>query len=372
VRATESLARNVTLATPTLVTLRHDWLGFLPDASAIVEDYCSPTTNGPAIAATVYGVLRARDEPNDNVVVSVVVVTHNNSQLIGDCLDAIHNSLKTRDAEIIVVDNASSDGTRDVISRATGPVTVIALERAVGFAEAVNVALRASCRPYVVLVNSDAFLDPGCIDELIDMLEHGSRVGIVGAKLRYPSGRFQPSAGTFPSLLGGLWVALFLHRVPGLSRLGIGYLADERLYRRSRRVDWVSAAVCAARSEVGPLPSSSFMYGEDVEWAAVCRDAGLEVWLQPSATAIHIGRASVDQNRDAGFAQRRRAQFELRWFARRGRVAQLAARFTLLVHAVLRLAVYGGITVLRGHRDPRLTEYVALLRAALSAYPPRM
>lgn len=305
-----------------------------------------------------------------NVDLSVVVVTHNNSELIGKCLRAIFDSVQANPAEVIVVDNASSDGTPDVMTEEKWPVEVIALKENLGFAKAVNCAWRRARGRYVALVNSDAFPDRGCLDKLVDTLERDSHIGIVGGRLRYPSGHPQPSAGTFPTLLGGLWVALFLHRVPGLSRLGIGYLSNQRLYRHAQRVDWVSAAVCVARSDVGPLPTSSFMYGEDVEWALACRDAGLEVWLEPGATAIHVGRASVDQSQDPGFAQRRRAQFELAWFARRGPLARLGARLVLLVHALLRLTVYGGLAILRARQDRRVAEYAALLRAALSTRQP--
>jgi len=315
-------------------------------------------------------VLATRGEPNDAAPVSVVVVTHNNSELIGDCLRAIDGSLRRHGGEVIVIDNASTDATRDLLAASEQPVKVIELSENIGFAAAVNLAMTLTRGRYLALVNSDAFPDAGCLDELVETLERNPRAGIVGAKLRYPSGRLQPSAGTFPSLLGGLWVALFLHRVPGLSRAGIGYLADERLYRRARRVDWVCAAVCAARADIGPLPTTSFMYGEDVEWALACREAGLETWMQPSATAIHIGRASVDQSQDRRFAQRQRASFELAWFARRGPGAKLAARCVLLMHGLMRLLVYGGVAVLRGRRDGRLTEYAALLRAALSPDSP--
>jgi GT2 family glycosyltransferase len=308
------------------------------------------------------------DKHDGTPVVSIVVVTHNNSGEIGDCLRAVFNAIRAHSAEILVVDNASTDGTPDLIAREEWPVDMVTLEKNVGFAKAVNSAFNRCRGRYIALVNSDAFPDPGCIDRLVQALEKRPRVGIVGARLRYPSGRLQPSAGTFPSLLGGLWVALFMHRIPGLSRLGIGFLADQSLYRRPRRVDWVSGAVCAARKEVGRLPTSYFMYGEDVQWAWECSRMGLEVWLEPSATAVHVGRASVDRSQDLGFAQRQRAQFELAWFSRRGSLAQLAARFVLLVHALVRLAAYGPLTMVQSRRDARASEYAVLLQAALATH----
>jgi GT2 family glycosyltransferase len=298
--------------------------------------------------------------------VSVVVVTHNNSLLIGDCLRAIFASLPHDGGEVIVVDNASADDTLAAIDRTGLPVEVVALERNEGFAAGVNRGLDGARGACVALVNSDAFPDPGCIERLVDLLERDPGAGIVGAKLRYPSGVLQPSAGTFPSLRVGLWVALFLHRAPGLSRLGIGYFADPSLYRAARRVDWVSGAVCAARGDLGHLPETTFMYGEDVEWAAACRAAGKEVWLEPSATAVHVGRASVDASQDQGFAQRQRVAFELAWFAPRGEAALLAARAVLVLHAVTRLVVHGSVDVARGRGSARLREYRALARAAIT------
>jgi len=302
--------------------------------------------------------------------VSVVVVTHNNSLLIGDCLRAIFASLPHDGGEVIVVDNASTDDTLAAIGRTDLPVELLALERNEGFAGGVNRGLDTARGACVALVNSDAFPDAGCIERLVELLERDPRVGIVGAKLRYPSGALQPSAGTFPSLRAGLWVALFLHRAPGLSRLGIGYFADPRLYRAARRVDWVSGAVCAARGDLGRLPETTFMYGEDVEWAAACRAAGREVWLEPAATAVHIGRASVDASQDPGFAQRQRVSFELAWFAPRGETAVLAARAVLVLHALTRLLVHGACDAARGRGAGRAHEYRALARAALTMRVP--
>src|SRR6478609_3745085 len=160
----------------------------------------------------------ARERLGDDRVASVIVVTHNNRGLIGDCLRAIYGSASTHDLDVIVLDNNSSDGTTDVVVRGGWPVNVVALAENVGFARGVNRAREVARGRHLVLVNSDAFLDTGCIDALLARLEGDPGAGIVGARLRYPSGALHPAGGTFPSLLGGLWVALFLHRVPGLSR----------------------------------------------------------------------------------------------------------------------------------------------------------
>jgi GT2 family glycosyltransferase len=295
---------------------------------------------------------------------SVIVVTHNNAALIADCLRAIMAGVGPRSHEVILVDNASADGTLEAIPGELSPTRAIALHENIGFAAANNVGIDASRGRMIVLVNSDAFPDPGSIDRLIAAIDGLPQAAIVGGRLRYPDGRLQPSFGTFPSLTGGAWVALFLHRMPILGRAGIGVAAHPALYKSSRRVDWVTAAFCVARREIGPLPTGTFMYGEDVEWAFASRSRGLEVWLDPAATATHIGRASVDQSQDRGFAQRQRAQFELAWFARRGRLTLLAARGVLVAHALLRMALYR-ILATANARPDRVSEYRILLGAAL-------
>jgi N-acetylglucosaminyl-diphospho-decaprenol L-rhamnosyltransferase len=300
--------------------------------------------------------------------VSIIVVTHNNESLIVDCLRAIHAGIGLNSYEVIVVDNDSTDGTLAAIPNDLKPRHVIALEKNVGFAQANNAGIEAGRGRLVALVNSDAFPDRGSIDRLIEAIDELPHAGIVGGCLRYATGRPQPSVSRYPSLLSGLWVALLLHRLPLTARLNIGVNAHPTQYSTRHQVDWVSAAFCIARREAGHLPAGAFMYGEDVEWAFACREAGLEVWFEPTATAVHIGRASVDQSRTPGFAQERRAQFELAWFARKGRPAQLGARGVLVLHALVRLIIYGALSALRRRWDRRMTEHTTLLLAALSRH----
>jgi GT2 family glycosyltransferase len=299
-----------------------------------------------------------------HVAVSVIVVTHNNESIIGDCLESIEAGAALNSHELIVVDSGSSDSTTGIASAHPSRPRLIALERNVGFAAASNEGIRASRGRLISLVNSDAFPDPGSIDRLVRAIDELPRAGIVGGLLRYPSGELQPSVGRFPSLRGGLWVALFLHRAPLTARLDLGINAHPVHYRSRRRVDWVTGAFCIARRAAGLIPEESFMYGEDVAWASSSHARGLEVWFEPAASAVHVGRATVDQSQAAGFAQRRRVQFELAWFGRRGSVARLAARGVIVLHALLRLLAYSAKGVLRGNQLDRVREYRALLRAA--------
>jgi GT2 family glycosyltransferase len=264
--------------------------------------------------------------------------------------------------EVLVVDNASTDGSPDVARRLGA--RVIALERNIGFAAANNRALALAGGRFFVLVNPDAFPDPGSIDALISRLDTSPQVGIVGGVLRYASGAHQPSAGQFPSLHGGLWVALGLHRAPVLARLGIGFMAHPALCRRPRRVDWVTGAFCAARPEVGLLPETSFMYGEDVEWAQETARRGLEVWLEPRATAVHLLGESAGA-RSPTLKQKHRVVFELRWFSRRGRAAVQAARAIMVLHALVRLAAVIALRPTGRATFHDEEPWRALIRAAL-------
>jgi len=298
--------------------------------------------------------------------VTVVVVTHDNERIIERCLVAVREAIRRYVYEVIVVDNGSSDAT---VTRARSQpgVEVVELKRNTGFAAANNVGIRRAEGRYVALVNSDAFPRPGAIDRLVERAEADPSIGLVGGRLWEPSGRLQASAGRFPSLLGNLWLALFAHRLPLLSRVGVAIYTHPRFYRHPRPVDWVSGAFCLARREVGPLPEDAFMFGEDVEWAHAVRRAGLEVWLEPSASALHLTGATVDAAQAPGFREASRAEFELRWFARRGSVFVLSARAVLGIHALVRLVLYLGLLPFRrGASERKLRGFAELLRYAVS------
>jgi GT2 family glycosyltransferase len=268
---------------------------------------------------------------------TVVVVTHQNADLIGRCLAAIRAAVRRYDLRVVVVDNGSTDGTAAVGRRADPHARILALDRNDGFSRAVNEGLKIATTEYVALINSDCFPDAGAIDVLVDALNADPGAGLVTGRLRYKDGRHQPSAGQLPTLASELWLALGLHRLPVLNRFGVGVLYSESLYVRPRRVGWVSGAFCVARREIGPLPTFGFMYGEDVEWAAAARERGWTAWVIPAAGAVHLGGASVTRSQGSDFVEARRTEFLVRWFSRGHPLKVPAARAILALYGLTRL-----------------------------------
>jgi N-acetylglucosaminyl-diphospho-decaprenol L-rhamnosyltransferase len=311
------------------------------------------------------------DSAASHVDVSIIVVTHDNEEIIERCLGSVRDSVQRYSVELFVVDNASSDRTVARAIAAAPEAHVIELKRNLGFAAANNVAIAKAAGNFVALVNSDLFPDRGALDRLISRAEDGC-IGIVGGRLRYPTGRLQPSTGRFPSIARNLGTALFLHRIPVVSRARFSVMAHRSHYEEAHRVDWTSAAFCVARREVGPLPANGFMYGEDVEWARQALELGFHTWIEPTGTAVHLlgGGASAPAARRR---QRARVEFDARWFGESRRAAY-AARSVALLHATLRILMHTLSLPVRPAAARRaIAEYSSLFRAALktSTFEPR-
>jgi GT2 family glycosyltransferase len=187
---------------------------------------------------------------------------------------------------VFVRDNASSDGTAAAVAAAYPDAEVDPGDENLGFAGGVNTILRRSTAPWVLLLNSDAWPEPGAIEAMLACAARHPRAAVVAPKLVRPDGRLEASAWPFPSM-----------RVT----LGSALRRDANIWPHDveRRVDWaVGAALLirrAALDEIGELDDSLFMYAEDLEWCWRARDAGWEVWFTPAAVVRHIGNESGAQ-----------------------------------------------------------------------------
>jgi N-acetylglucosaminyl-diphospho-decaprenol L-rhamnosyltransferase len=240
-------------------------------------------------------------------IVSVIVVNWNTATLLRDCLAALtkDEGPKTKDrttsslilgpssVEIVVIDNASTDGSADVVHAEFPEVRLIVNGANVGFARANNQGIGVSHGRYVVLLNSDTVASAAALDTLVAFMDAHPEAGAVGPRLLRPDGTVQPYAFGGDPTLGYL-----LRR--GFNRLLRHRYLHDWDTNAIQEVDWVSGACLMARrsaiEQAGPLDESMFMYFEDNEWCLRIRKAGCKVYYDPQASIVHLGGQSVAQN----------------------------------------------------------------------------
>ena len=228
------------------------------------------------------------DEPG------VVVVNYNAGQAILDCLA----HLRKQTTNIVVVDNASTDGSTEGIEREHPDVPIVRNATNVGFAAAANQGIRQTSTPYVLLLNPDADIRPHFVETMRRALDDHPRAGAVGALVLNPDGSVQPTKRAFPSL----WHAA-LHGIVGLVWPGNpgtrAYTLADASFTQPRTVDWVAGPAVALRREafdqIGGFDEAFFFFVEDVDLCRRMWNAGWEVWFEPRAVAVHAWGTSWTQ-----------------------------------------------------------------------------
>lgn len=231
------------------------------------------------------------EETESIVDVSVVIVTHNSRSVLEPCLESLKkNSLFGR-CEVIIVDNASSDGTLDLVRERYPWVDLSEGERNAGFSVAVNIGIRRARGRYILILNPDTIVRERSIEMLVRFIEETPDAGIVAPKLVYEDGNLQYSCRRFYN-----WKVLLLRRTI-LGRLFKGskviseHLMMDYDHAQARRVDWVIGACMLVRREaiesVGLLDERFFLYFEDVDWCYRMKQKGWSVYYDPDATVVH-------------------------------------------------------------------------------------
>jgi GT2 family glycosyltransferase len=237
---------------------------------------------------------------------SIVVVSYNARADLEACLASLATAAPRTPHEIIVVDNASTDGSAAAIRDGWPGVRLIALDRNGGFAAANNVGIRAASGQLVLLLNGDTIVPSGAIDALVDRLRAHPLAAVAGPRLVDARGRVELSFGPMISPLNELRqksiVALHARGFAPVSRW------VERATRQERYVDWVSgAALLVYRREAeaaGLLDERYFLYTEDVDFCAAIRQQGRRILFTPAAQITHLrgrSRASAPAATDAAY-----------------------------------------------------------------------
>jgi N-acetylglucosaminyl-diphospho-decaprenol L-rhamnosyltransferase len=291
--------------------------------------------------------------------VTAVVVSWNTVDLLDECLVSLrdHGSPGRR-MDVIVVDNSSSDGSAEMVRERWPDVRLVANTENVGFCRANNQAIALTGATYLLLINADARLTPGCLDHLLARMESDDRVGVVAPRLEYGDGRFQRwTAGRAPSL-GSVASYLFLAdrldgRFPALAGTYLGHDTTVAF-----RPDWVSSACMLLRramvDDVGPLDEQIFVYMDDVELCQRARDGGWSVWYEPAATSVHLMGQST--KRRTGVASPEAMRAFNRYFCRRHGPARTTALRALQAGGFgLRFIAYGASGLIL-HDDRRRAQ----------------
>lgn len=223
---------------------------------------------------------------------SVIIVNWNTVDLLKTCLIHLEPYRQSPDCEIIIVDNASSDSSVDMVREEFPDCILIISEKNLGFGGGNNLGLRQSRGRNVLLLNSDTEVRGDALWVLCDLLESDNTIGACGPKLLNPDGTIQASCRSFPSFS----TALF-HRKSLLTRLfpnnkySRKYLMSDEDRALRREVDWVIAACILVHrdvlNKVQGLDEGFFMYSEDVDWCYRIRKAGWKIVYEPAATVMH-------------------------------------------------------------------------------------
>jgi GT2 family glycosyltransferase len=233
----------------------------------------------------------------ETIDVSIVIVSFNTKEITRQCLEYVQKHAAAVRHEVLVVDNASEDGSADMVAAEFPRAHLIRQDENRGFAGGNNPAMKIARGRYVLLLNSDAFLAQGVLDMTIEYMDDHPNIGVLGCKLTDPDGTLQPSARMLPGPVNKM-----LH-ITGLA----ARFSKSRFFGRvdytwwdhsePRTVGWVVGAYFLIRREtmenIGVLDERYFLYFEEIDYCLTARRAGWEVVFYPHAEIVHIGGQST-------------------------------------------------------------------------------
>jgi GT2 family glycosyltransferase len=233
--------------------------------------------------------------------VSIVIVSFNTLAVLRECLLSVQCETGSLSVQVIVVDNASTDGSPAMIEQEFPDIVLIRSEINLGFGRANNLGFEAARGRYVVLLNSDAFLTEGSLERSVAHMDANPQAGLGGARLIGRDGSMQPSARMFPSVLNDLIVLSGLAARFPQSRFFGRFDRTWANEQEAAAVDWVPGAYSIIRAEAlaaaGPFDPRFFLYYEEVDLCRRIKQKGYSIWYWPDISVVHIGGESSRQVR---------------------------------------------------------------------------
>jgi len=305
---------------------------------------------------------------------TVIIVNWNVKALLERCLTSVKTSAQRGGlaCQVVVVDNASTDGSPEMVQRRFPAVELISSDANLGFARANNLGATRAKGRHLLLLNPDAEVMDDALAVMVAYMDQHPDVGLLGPKLLFPDGRVQPSRRRFPTLATAFVESTVLQQWWPQNRALQRYYVQDRSDDVEQEVDWVVGACMLIRrqswEQVGPLDERFFMYSEELDWCRRLKSAGWRVVYLPSATVIHYEGQSSAQVVPA-----RHIYFQsskVLYFAKHhGPLAGGILRLFLLGTYVYQLCLEA-LKWLLGHkralRRERIAAYLRVLRSGLN------
>jgi len=317
---------------------------------------------------------RLPDAGSPRLMISVIIVSWNAQDYLMQCLASLFTGDCRHPVEVIVVDNASTDGSPEAVAKSHPQVRLLRNATNLGFARANNLGIAAATGKYVCLINSDVKVLPGCLNRLVEYAENHPEAGMIGPRVIGGDGKLQRSCRGFPTVWNMFSRALALDSIFPGTRVFTGYSLRHWPQDTCRAVDILSGCFWLVRrkslDDVGGLDESFFMYGEDMDWCKRFWKHGWKLAFVPSAEAIHYGGASSANAPVRFYIERHRADLQY-WQKHHSGAAVVFYFLITCLHLLLRLAGYFAAFLLRGSaRDTsqyKMKRSAAALRWMLSA-----
>ncbi|MEK7617398.1 MAG: glycosyltransferase family 2 protein [Patescibacteria group bacterium] len=240
-----------------------------------------------------------------NLDVSIIILSFNTKDITDRCLtkleaakDYCQKKIGNK-INIIVLDNASDDGSVEMIKEKHPKVKLIVSKINTGFAKGNNIVMKQTKTPYFFLINSDVYVEEDCLYKALAYFRVNLNCDVLGPRLNYASGQLQPSAGFLPNPLNIIFWILGLSLLPIIGSITAPFHPKGKsFFSKAHQVDWIMGAFFAIKRKVfvstKGFDETLFMHMEEVEWSKRIRDAGFKIWYVPQIEMVHLHGASTN------------------------------------------------------------------------------
>jgi GT2 family glycosyltransferase len=272
--------------------------------------------------------------------ISVIIVSWNARGYLRDCLNSIRETGGSCIREVVVVDNASSDGSPEMVVEQFSEVKLIQTGKNLGFARANNRGIQLAAGSYLALINSDVVVHPGCFQKLAAFLDAHPEAGLVGPKVLGRDGLLQRTCRLLPGVWNIICETLALDRLFPQWPLFSGREMRHWKQDTQAEVEVLSGCFWVARrsavEKVGGLDERFFLYAEDIDWCKRFNDAGWKVCFYPEAQATHFGGGSSSNAPLCYSIEMVRANL-MYWKKHHGTLGRISYRCLAMVYHFVRL-----------------------------------